>query len=30
LEEFENGFKIKEKGGSKTQERFKELVNKYL
>ena len=30
LEEFEKGFKIKEKGGSKTQERFNELVNKYL
>jgi predicted N-acetyltransferase YhbS len=30
LEEFEKGFKPKEKGGSKTQERFKELANKYL
>ena len=30
LEEFEKGFKIKEKGFAKTQERFMELVNKYL
>ena len=30
LEEFNKGFTAKEKGYSKTQERFKELVNKYL
>jgi predicted N-acetyltransferase YhbS len=30
FEEFEKGFEIKEKGFAKTQERFNELVNKYL